>query len=219
MKARLPSLFGRARRIERKIDEFFDKIAVATLLFSNAIDIYLSSGRCAPYLQKMDEIEALESEGDRLRRAIETELYTQTLIPDLRGDVLSLLEDMDDLINLYEASIFKFDIEQPEFPLELHDDLRRLVAIVCQCVEQVLAAGRAFFRDIQSVRDYIAKVQWLESEADKMSTRLLRAIFDSDLPLANKNHLRYFVERIDHMANAAEDISDSLSIYAIKRRI
>ena len=63
-------------------------------------------------------------------------------------------------------------------------------------------------------------MQWLESEADKLSTQFLRRIFaSSELDLAQKMHLRYFVERIDEIANVAEDLSDSLAIYAIKRRI
>jgi hypothetical protein len=32
-------------------------------------------------------------------------------------------------------------------------------------------------------------------------------------------HLRYFVERIDELANSAEDVADALQIYTIKRRI
>ena len=48
----------------------------------------------------------------------------------------------------------------------------------------------------------------------------MRRIFaSSELDLAQKMHLRYFVERIDEIANVAEDLSDSLTIYAIKRRI
>ena len=82
-----------------------------------------------------------------------------------------------------------------------------------------MLAARAFFRDIEAVRDHASKVIFLETEADKIGTKLQRAIFSSDLPLERKIHLRYFVERIDELANAAEDVADALAIYAIKRRI
>ena len=59
-----------------------------------------------------------------------------------------------------------------------------------------------------------------EKEADKVSTKLKRAIFDSDdLELANKSHLRNFVEHIDNIADWSEDVADRLAIYAIKRSI
>jgi len=220
MKLKRPSLLSRAVRLERRIDDFFDKVVQAGLLFRAALDLYLTEGSSDEYRAKMAAVEQLESQGDKLRREIEAELYQNTLIPDLRSDVLSILEDVDKLINRYEATLFKFDIEQPHFPAEQHQVLRRLLDTVCESVEQVILASRAFFRDIRSVRDYTTKVQWLETEADKLSTRLLRELFRSpELDLAQRMHLRYFVERIDDLANAAEDISDRLTIYAIKRRI
>jgi uncharacterized protein Yka (UPF0111/DUF47 family) len=62
-------------------------------------------------------------------------------------------------------------------------------------------------------------VIFYETQADKLSTKLQRAIFESELSLERKMHLRYFVERIDDLANSAEDVADTLAIYAIKRRI
>ena len=69
------------------------------------------------------------------------------------------------------------------------------------------------------MRDHNAKVIFHETEADKIGTKLQRAIFSSELPLDRKSHLRYFVERIDELANSAEDVADTLAIYAIKRRV
>jgi len=220
MKAKIGEMFGRTNRIERKIDEFFDKIVTSGMLFRKALQIYLEQGaRNEAFIEKMHQVEKLESHSDELRREIETELYVHTLIPDLRGDVLSLLEEADKLINLYESGLFKFHTEQPAFPRFAHRELLRLTDTVCESAEQVVMASRAFFRDIRAVRDYSSKVQLLESEADKLSTSLLQQIFDSELDLALKMHLRYFVERVDTIANTAEDISDRLNIYAIKRRI
>jgi predicted phosphate transport protein (TIGR00153 family) len=219
MNFKLPSLFSRTSKVERNIDDFFDKVVVAGLLFRQAMQLYMHQGICAEFEDKMARVEALESESDQLRREIETELYVHTLIPDLRSDVMSLLEDVDVLINLFEAGLFKFHIERPQFPAATLPELSRLLETVCECVELLITSARAFFRDIQAVRDHNCKVQLLETEADKLSTALLRRIFNSELDIAHKVHLRYFVERIDELANTAEDISDRLSIYAIKRRI
>ena len=58
-----------------------------------------------------------------------------------------------------------------------------------------------------------------ETEADKVAAKLKMDIFNSDLPLANKVHIRYFVDSIDIIADKAEDIVDQLAIYVIKRDI
>ena len=80
-------------------------------------------------------------------------------------------------------------------------------------------ATRAFFRNIDAVRDHTHKVIFLESETDKICTKLKRAVWASDLPKVEKIHIRYFVNKIDDMANEAEDIADHLNITAIKRKI
>ena len=75
-----------------------------------------------------------------------------------------------------------------------------------------------FFRSPHLVSCYNAKVTLYEKEADKISYNLKKQIFDTNLDLSVKLHLREFVDRIDAIADQAEDVADRLSIYAIKRQ-
>ena len=213
------SLFHKTRALEQQIDEFLDKLSQAGLVFNRAVEAYLRDGASDEFEAFLKQEEKIEGKGDSLRRTIEVELYAQTLIPDLRGDVLRLLEDMDHLVNVYEGNLFRLSIQQPVIPEEYHEGFLDLTRTVVTCVESVVMAARSFFRDINAVRDHNAKVIFYETEADKIGTKLQRAIFGSDLPLDHKSHLRYFIERIDELANSAEDVADTLAIYAIKRRI
>lgn len=216
---KIVTLFNKTRVLERQIDDFFDKVSEAGLVFSRAMEMYLAVGASDEFESLLQQEASIEGKGDTLRRNIEMELYAQTLIPDLRGDVLRLLEDMDHLINVYEGNLYRISIQQPDVPEQFHAGYLELTRTVVTCVESVVMAARSFFRDINAVRDHNARVIFHETEADKISTRLQRAIFSSDLPLDRKMHLRYFVERIDDLANAAEDVADTLAIYAIKRRV
>jgi len=213
------TLFNKTRVMEQQIDEFFDKISEAGMVFSRALEVYLKDGATDEFEAFLKQVAEIEGKGDSLRRTIEIELYAQTLIPDLRGDVLRLLEDMDHLVNVYEGDLYRISIQQPDVPEEFRAGYLELARTVVTCVESVVLAARSFFRDIDAVRDYNAKVIFYETEADKLCTKLQRAIFASDLPLDRKMHLRYFVERIDELANSAEDVADTLAIYAIKRRV
>jgi hypothetical protein len=212
-------LFNKTRLLERQIDEFFDKVSESGMVFSSALEVYLADGASEEYEAFLQQGARIEGKGDIQRRTIEMELYAQTLIPDLRADVLRLLEDMDHLMNVYEGLLYRFSIQQPDIPQEFHAGYLDLTRTVVICVESVVMAARSFFRDINAVRDHNAKVIFHETEADKLGTKLQRAIFASDLPLERKIHLRYFVERIDELANSAEDVADTLAIYAIKRRV
>jgi len=213
------SLFGGTKSLERRIDEFLDKVTEAGLIFSRAVNLYLDKGPCEEFEAFLQQGAEVEQRGDVLRRDIETRLYEQTLIPELRGDVLTLLEHIDNIINIYEANLFRFSIQSPAIPADCHAGYSKLTETVVTSVESLVMASRSFFRDLNSVRDHISKVIFYESEADRISTELQRKVFAGDLPLSNKRHLIYFVEHIDELANAAEDVADDISIYAIKRKV
>ena len=215
---KITHLFSGTRALENQIDEFLDKVTEAGFVFEKAVATYLAEGVNGAYDSFLDQEQEIESREDALRRSIESELFARTLIPDLRADVMTLLEDTDGIVNMFEANLFRISIQQPEIPAEFHPGFRDLVETVIRCVESAVLAARAFFRDMNSVRDHAARTIFLESEADKLSTRLQRSVFSSDLPLERKIHLRYFIERIDDIANEAEDLADSLQIYTIKRR-
>ncbi len=217
--AKTPSLFGRTKELEGQIDEFLDIVTQTGLIFSRAVDIYLDKGACQDFDELLGKASEIETRADTLRRDIENKLYVQTLIPDLRGDVLKLLENVDNIINRCEGNLFRLSIQKPEIPPEFNQGFRKLTEQVINSVDCLVFASRAFFRDINSVRDYVRKVLFFESEADRISTKLQRKIFDSDLDLTRKRHLQYFIEHIDDVANSAEDVADELSIYAIKRII
>lgn len=212
-------MFGRAKELEAQIDQFLDNATKGGLIFKSALSLYFDKGPCDEFEAYVKRILELEQSSDRLCRNIETKLYRHTLIPELRGDVLSLLEHIDDIINTYAANMFRFSIQTPKIPKDYRHGYTQLSDTTILCVESLILACRAFFRDIESVRDHVTKVTFYESEADELSTKVQREIFASGLGLARKRHLAYFIEHIDEVANTAEDIGDNLLILVIKRKI
>jgi predicted phosphate transport protein (TIGR00153 family) len=212
-------LFGRTKDLEGQIDNFLDKLSESTVMFRLGVRTYLKEGANGEFQQKLKAVNALESEADALRRNIEKELYTHTLIPDARGDVLGLIETLDHLMSLFEGVLWAIDIEKPDIPEDYTAGYRKLTNMVVQAAEALVLAARAFFRTPHMVGDYNHKVLVYEKEADKISTQLKKDIFGSDLELARKAQLRNFVEHIDDVADWAEDVADRLAIYAIKRTV
>ena len=210
------AIFYKTRELESEIDEFCDTVDRGALAFKLGINLFLQ-GADTTFEDKLRQVNELESRGDSLRRAIERKLYSQTLIPESRGDVLGLLENMDRILNECEGAMWQFFIEKPKIPDEFNADFTGLTEFVVDSVSALVSASRRFFRDIDAVSDHVHKVMFFEKEADKVSTKLKIAIFSSDLDLSRKNQLRSFVEHIDNIADTAEDVADRLAIYTIKR--
>ena len=213
------SLFGQTKQLEREIDQFVDILSEVGLVFKSIVLKYLNDGHSDKFDEMVKQVSGMESRADKITKEVERTLYEETLIPDARSDVLRLLEHMDELIGMYQGNCYHFSIQKPDFPKDFHKDLINLSETAVNCVESLCLTVRSFFRDIKSVRDNAHKVTFYEKESDMQFSSLARKIFDSDMPLDQKMHLRYFVEKIDRICDQAEDIADEIQIYTIKRSI
>lgn len=219
MSAKQLALFGKTKAMEAMIDDFLDKVSEGGMRFEQDIAVYVDGGVSEQLTEKVERMREVEGEGNRLRREIETQLYREMLIPDFRADVLSLLEDLNFLLGRIEDIFLAITVEHPEIDDPFKADFKLLAQTAVKTVEAAVLATRAFFRNITAVRDHLAKVGFHEEEADQIATHLKRQIFGSELSLDRKMHLRYFVDKIDDLADEAEDVGDWLAIYTIKRSL
>ena len=213
------SMFSDTKKLEKDIDEFVNILSEVGLAFKSIVRRYLSHSTDENFDVLIEKVTEMESRADIITKEIEHALYEETLIPDARSDVLRLLEHLDELIGMYQGNCYHFSIQKPQFPKEFHEDLIGLTENVVNCVETLCLTVRSFFRDSKSVRDNAHKVTYYEKESDIKFSSIARRIFNSDLNLDQKMHLRYFVEKIDRICDQAEDIADELIIYSIKRSV
>jgi predicted phosphate transport protein (TIGR00153 family) len=120
------ALFRRTRELENQVDDFLDKLSQSALLFRNAIETYMADGASEEFEEKLKHVNSLESEADSLRRSVETQLYSQTLIPESRGDVLGLMENLDSVLNDIEGALWSFSIEASKISAKYHGDFAAL---------------------------------------------------------------------------------------------
>lgn len=134
--------------------------------------------------------------------------------------MLELLESIDSLLDRYKGALYRFDIECIVIDINFHNDFKELVRNVVNASEALVQSSRCFFKDISSVANYMHKVSYWETEADKISTMLQKRIFSQEgICLSRKMQMRDFVRHIDKIADRAEDVADDLSIFVIKRSL
>lgn len=214
------ALFKNANKVIDDIEEFFNTIDKGVLVFKEGVSNYLHGNQDA-FNNNIAMMARLEADADSLRRDIESKLYTHSLMPQLRGDILRLLEEMDDIIDMAKKSLFQFDVEVPNIPAELNQDLILLTDMCVSSVSSVIPAARAYFRTPETVKDQIHRVYFYEKEADKLAEGIKRKAFRQmpELKLSEKFHVRYFTLHIETVSDSAEKVADLLSIMAIKRTI
>ncbi|MFP4555733.1 MAG: DUF47 domain-containing protein [Bacteroidales bacterium] len=213
-------LFKHANESIVLIDSFLDSIEQGGLLFKEGVKNYLNNNR-ELFLDNLKTLSKLETDADCNRRKVENILYTQSLMPQLRGDILRLLEVLDDIIDIAKESLYQFDVEIPKIPTVLNADLIKLTEVSCSAIDAVVPAARAYFRNPEAVKEMIHRVYLFEKEADRLADAIKRKVFQELQieKLSEKFHLRYFTLHIESISDAAEDAADMLSIMAIKRTI
>lgn len=213
----MPVFTRTTKNLILKIDEFFDNIDLGLLVFREGIKSYLEKdmetfGR---HLQKVD---SLESNADKLQRAIENEMITHSILPQHRAEVSSLIDELDEIIDSLKSSLNEISIEMPDIPSSLNKNFISLTEASVSAGEELIPAARAYFKAPYTVREKLLKVYYFESETDKLSLETKRIIFQemTDIDLAHKAHLRYIIHHIESISDRAQKAADLLSGMAIK---
>jgi len=217
MKMKIATVFESDPKIEKKCNEFFDMVGQSALVCLRGVQCYLEKDFTV-FEEYAEQAKNLEEKADEFRRDAESYLYTETLIPESRGDVLSLLENADNIIDQIRMMMLAFSIEQPEIPQNFQVDFLDLTSKCVESVDEVIQATRMFFTDPSKVKMVLPRVYSLEKEADKQAEAIKRKVYRSEeITLSHRIHLRYFTTNIDLIADRAEDLADRIGIYAIKR--
>jgi uncharacterized protein Yka (UPF0111/DUF47 family) len=203
------ALFTRTtKNLILKIDEFFDNIDLGLLVFREGIKSYVA-GDMDAYYRHLYKVDSLEGMADKLQREIENDMITHSILPQHMSDVLQLIEQCDEIMDALKSTLYEFDIEIPDIPKNLSNDIITLSEASANAAEELIPAARAYFRSPHNVREKLLKVYYFESETDKIA-------FDIKKKIAHKAHLRYIIHHIESISDLAQKGADRLSNMSIK---
>ena len=111
--------FGKTKALEAQVDQFLDTITKGTLCMREAIASYLS-GDDEDFKNRLEALRDYEHLADDLRKSTETTLYTYSLIPESSADVMTLLDNLDDVIDCAKHIVEEFDVQTPDVEVGFH---------------------------------------------------------------------------------------------------
>ncbi len=214
------NIFGKSKDLICEIDNYLQTIQTSVFVFFEAITEYMN-GQIDLFENRVVEIKKIEHNADGLRRDIKHKLYAYLLIPESRGDVLALLETLDDVVDVSFKILLNISIEKPKIPDCVRNDFVKMAEYSVKSIEALVSACSAYFTDLGNVNDFINKVFFFEHEVDRIEERIKRAVFEIDgsMKFSRKVHVRYFAEKIALLSDTAENICDRLSVFVIKREV
>ena len=209
--------FKKQYEIEEKIHHYLRCMEDMGLLYQEAYFSYFSQ-QTDQFHNQVRELGVIEKQMDELGRQIQISLFAQSLMPDSREDMIWLLNSLDQIPSLFKHSLRDIQIEKPVIPEAFHESFHQMLTKTGLTLTKLVQATDALFADLRSVRLLTEEVSRQESEVDKVELRLLQAVFEQeDLELVRKYQIKRLIQYIGSISNTAEDVSDAILIFAIKR--
>jgi len=205
--------------VKARILAYLEQVDLCLSRFSEAMHTYLASGPCPEVEALRNESHRAESAADDLRREIEQTLYEHELLPESRGDLLTLLESVDHIPGATQGVLNILFLERPALPEFLKGELAQLVEINTEAYQAVHGAVVALMEDPSRTRELANHIDELESRSDRLQQLAIRELFASDLDLARQLQIKDLIRTVGAISDRCEHTADLLNIIAIKRRI
>jgi len=214
------------RKVKQLIDAHVEKVGDCLSCFRGCFEAFLEND--VTRLESIHEnCDYAETEADILRRKIGDSLYSGAFLPMDRKDVYMMTESIDKIANKAETASDVVVYQCPEVPNDYKGDLHDIVETMGDMFQALKEAALKYTPDdslqtegnLQAIREKITTIGVMESEVDKKEEVLLRTIFRSELPLANKIQLERFVRRVTTISDVIEDAADRLYVLVIRERI
>jgi len=214
------------RKVKKVIDEHVQKVGGCLGSFKGCLDAFLRGdrARCESIHENGNHA---ETEADILRRKISDYLYSGAFLPMEREDIYMTSEFVDKIANKVEKASDVVAYQGPDVPEDCKQTLHEIVETIAKMFRIFQEAVRLFVpsevlqasENLAAIRDKITAIGVMESEIDDKECVMMRTIFHSELPLANKIQLERFVRRVTEISDVIEDAADSLYVLVIRERI
>jgi predicted phosphate transport protein (TIGR00153 family) len=187
--------------------------------FQEALLTCLEKGGCESFDFLTEQTHKFESRADDVREEIKLLMYAKALIPESRGDILGLLEALDEIPRIFEWVLQTIKTQKLRIPEFIFMDIRELINISLESCELLQAQVRKLIQKNRGMRTMVSKIDHNESHCDHIEERIITKLFESDLDPFEKLQLKDLVISMGKISDEADRVSKRVNIISLKRRV
>ncbi len=200
------------------VEEYLQKAEECVGLLKIGFTHYLKKGLGTEFDAFIEKTHKAESSCDDIKIKIESAMYEKSLIPESRGDILSLIESIDQIPNNAEHILYSIETQFLETPTEIKDKLEQLLNININAFYELTRAARALFKDTSKIQTISNNIDKEESASDYLERTIIRYIFSSENIAPDQRILfKELVGKLGSISDNCEKTADTIAIIAVKR--
>jgi predicted phosphate transport protein (TIGR00153 family) len=210
---------SKQKKIETYLDDYCEQVSKCVENYEMAVINYIETSDREQLLINYTEVDRLESAADEKRRQMEVMMYSKSLFPESRGDILGLLETIDKVPNQSETAVGMMYNQHVKIDEQFGDDFIKLASLCRRCVESMLDCVAELFTNFASAARKVGIVDELESQADAVEQAIIQRAFGSDMDGFEKILIRDLAKHIASVSDRAENVADRINIIVAKRSV
>ena len=200
------------------LQEHAEKVKECAWTFQQAIECHVSD-QCKRFDQLRQEIIALESQADAIKRRIRGHIPKGTLLPVDKFQLFRYLREQDNVLDAVEDSLDWISYRsEPGIHADLQKDFLLFVDAVIDPIDELsrmVKEAREYFKTYAEpqrvrVKGIIRTLRDQEHAADKHEDRIKERIFNLQLDPVTVFHMIRLAENIGSIADHAENAGDMM---------
>lgn len=216
------TMFGKK---ETEVKELFlnhvNSVKKALMALHTALTCYINKDiECAR--TKGYEVHIAESEADTYRRNVIKKLYSGAFLPMIREDLIRFIAHQDKIADRAESCSDFCMTQKPKIPEQFNENILTLLNLSIDVFKPYTEAIGALLdkkSSYEEVKMKIHEVNTSEEKADTAEWHLIEDIFNADIPLYEKMHLRELVFHIVNISDVIEDAADDIDLLMVKQQV
>jgi predicted phosphate transport protein (TIGR00153 family) len=215
----LKLFFKKQLQIESLIYDYLDNLKMAEQHFSEALNSCLKDGICGDFDFLTAQTHKFESKADDIREEIKALMYGKALIPESRGDIMGLLESIDEIPRVFELILHMIKTQKLVIPEFIVSDIQELIKISLDSCDLLFKQTDALFKKSEELRSLVSTIDHNESHCDHIERRIITKVFDSDVDPFQKLQLKELIIHMGEISDQADRVSKRINIISLKRHV
>ena len=161
------------------------------------------------------DIHATEHEADLLLHEILSELNRSFITPIDREDILSLVHELDDVVDSIESVANLFDVLSIT---QIRPEALEMAKLILEGCEALYAAVAEFahFKKSKTIKELTIKVNNVEEEGDRVHRSVIKAMYQSERDILTLIKWKEIFDAMEEVMDDCEDIADLIDGLIIK---
>ena len=212
-------LFRKQRQVKALIEQYLEHLRFIQETFFRAINNCLDGDCQDDFRALADQAHHFESRADDVREEIKTLMYSKVLLPESRGDIMGLLESVDQVPRFFEIVLNIIRTQNLTIPTLIVPDIRELVAVSMEACDLMTQQVEDLFQRGRRIPELLKIIDEKESHCDAIERRIITTLFESDIDPFIKIQLKELVVFLGDISDQADRVSKRINIISLKRRV